>query len=209
VAVAQRRQRQKAELRRQILDAARAIVVREGFGGLSMRKIAEQIEYSPGTIYLHFSGRDELAHELCREGFVELLTFMAPALAEREPLARLRAIGRRYVEFGLTHQETYRMIFMEDPKYSTEILGLHKRDDPDDPGWQAFGLLRATIEQLVDNGTFRAMDANAAAEATWAWVHGIVSLRLVCPESLFDTQADELLELATETLVRGYSAAGS
>ena len=56
--IVERKERQKAELREQILDAARAIVLAEGFDALSMRKIADAIEYSPATIYLHFASRD-------------------------------------------------------------------------------------------------------------------------------------------------------
>ena len=49
-----RRARQKAQLRQEIVDAAREILAREGYGQLSMRKVAERIEYSPTAIYLHF-----------------------------------------------------------------------------------------------------------------------------------------------------------
>ena len=65
----ERREREKAEFRQIVLDAARQIVLEEGFDALSMRKIADAIEYAPGTIYLYFESRDAIAFELCRGGF--------------------------------------------------------------------------------------------------------------------------------------------
>ena len=65
--VNERRERQKGLLRQEILDAARDILVREGYDGLSMRKVAEQIKYSPTAIYLHFKDRDDLVFCVCEE----------------------------------------------------------------------------------------------------------------------------------------------
>ena len=75
----QRREREKAEFRDQVLAAARAIVLEEGFEALTMRKIADAVEYASGTIYLYFESRDEIAFELCRRGFDELLAALTPA----------------------------------------------------------------------------------------------------------------------------------
>ncbi len=55
-----RRRKHKEELRRAILDAAREIFVRQGYESFSMRKLAEKIEYSPGSVYLHFKNKEEL-----------------------------------------------------------------------------------------------------------------------------------------------------
>src|SRR5690348_6097369 len=68
-----RRQKHKAELRTQILVAARQIFVREGYENFSMRKLAQRIEYSPGSIYLHFKNKEELFESLVEESFERLL----------------------------------------------------------------------------------------------------------------------------------------
>src|SRR5579871_3075815 len=121
--IAERKHRQKQALRERILDAARRIVVREGFDALSMRKIADAIEYSPATLYLHFASRDEIAHALCAEGYAQLLQTFVPLAQIADPAERLRALGRAYVAFGVEHPETYRLIFMEDPSYTGAALG--------------------------------------------------------------------------------------
>jgi AcrR family transcriptional regulator len=121
--IAERKNRQKQALRERILDAARRIVMREGFAALSMRKIADAIEYSPATLYLHFASRDEIARALCAEGYAQLLETFVPLAQIADPTARLKALGRAYVAFGVAHPETYRLIFMEDPSYTGAALG--------------------------------------------------------------------------------------
>lgn len=121
--IVERKSRQKQALRERILDAARRIVMREGFAALSMRKIADAIEYSPATLYLHFASRDEIAQALCAEGYAQLLATFVPLAQIADPAERLKALGRAYVAFGVAHPETYRLIFMEDPSYTGAALG--------------------------------------------------------------------------------------
>src|SRR6266702_7543409 len=90
---------------------------------LSMRKIADAIEYSPATLYLHCEGRDAIARALCAEGYAQLLASFEPLTAIADAAERLKAIGRAYVAFGVAHPETYRLIFMEDPSYTGAALG--------------------------------------------------------------------------------------
>ena len=181
--IAERKTRQKQELRERILDAARRIVMREGFGALSMRKIADAIEYSPATLYLHFESRDAIAHALCAEGYAQLLATFEPLVAIADPAERLKAIGRAYVAFGVAQPETYRLIFMEDPSYTGAALvggeGAEHSDHSDD---KAFRLMVESIDALRAQGRLRAgPDSQVCAEAFWATMHGIVALHLTCP----------------------------
>ena len=121
--ITERKTRQKQALRERILDAARRIVVREGFAALSMRKIADAIEYSPATLYLYFASRDEIARALCTDGYAQLLATFEPLAQIADPAERLRALARAYVGFGVAHPQTYRLIFMEDPTYMGAALG--------------------------------------------------------------------------------------
>ena len=89
--VQERRAREKKELRQGILDAAREMFVRDGFENVSMRKIAEKIEYSPTTIYLYFQDKADLLDCLCEETFAKLLkkqNILDQTIAD--PLERLR-----------------------------------------------------------------------------------------------------------------------
>ena len=199
---AARREREKAEFREEVLAAARAIVLEDGFAALTMRKIADAVEYAPGTIYLYFESRDAIAFELCRRGFEELLAALLPAAAIADPVERLRELGVRYVRFGIDRAETYRLIFMEDAKYSTAIFA-KKSEDADSPGLRALGLLVAAFDELRAQGRL-AIEATSQelAETIWASVHGIVSLTCTYA-NLPMTVATRLLEIQTLALFEG------
>jgi AcrR family transcriptional regulator len=196
--IAERKERQRAELREQILRVARDMVMREGFAALSMRKLADAVEYAPATLYLHFENRDAIARELCVRGFQDLLAMLEPAAAVEEPVERLSGIAEAYVRFGLEQPETYRLLFMEDPKLSTALFS-----DAEGAGPRSFAVLGRAFEDLKAAGRL-AEDADPArlAEVLWAGMHGIVSLRLTCA-GFRHSPPDELARVLVTTLVHG------
>src|SRR5208282_2988908 len=99
--VKERREREKSETRDKILDAARELFITEGYEGVSMRRVADKIEYSPTAIYVHFADKNELFHELCRQDFARLQQAVVPSDMPKDPLERLRQIGRNYIQFGV------------------------------------------------------------------------------------------------------------
>src|SRR5207247_4153004 len=100
--VQERKARQKENLRQEILDAARELFVREGIENVSIRKIAERIEYSPGTIYLYFNDKAEILQTLCQETFSKLQQKMQAIKDDTaDTLGSLRRGMRTYIEFGL------------------------------------------------------------------------------------------------------------
>jgi AcrR family transcriptional regulator len=196
----QRRERAKAEFREEVLAAARRVVLDEGFDALSMRKIADAIEYAPGTIYLYFDSRDAIAIELCRRGFAEFLAALAPAISISDPRDRLRELGRRYVQFGLENPQTYRLIFMERPEF-LEAVFVEK--DELNPGDRALQILINAFEELRASGGLRSQaESLALAESLWAAVHGVVSLKLLC-KSYPRTDAHTLERVVTEAMLDG------
>jgi AcrR family transcriptional regulator len=181
--ITERKARQKADLRARILEAARAIVLADGFTGLTMRKIAQAIEYSPGTLYLHFAGRDEIAQELCVGGFRELAAVLTPVAAIAEPRARIEALAETYIRFGLDRPETYRLIFMVDPTIvKAAVYDRPGAGGPDDPGAQAYGVIVGGFVALEAAGRLAPSAAPLVmADAFWSSLHGVVSLKLTCP----------------------------
>src|SRR5262245_539357 len=96
-----RKARQKQLLRQEILDAARDIFVKEGYDQLSMRRVADRIEYSPTAIYLHFKDKQDLVFNLCEETFGRLVRELETLEPGKDPIARLKQGLRCYVDFGL------------------------------------------------------------------------------------------------------------
>ena len=167
-------------LRIHILDAARAIVVREGFDALSMRKLAEIVGYSPASLYLHFASRDGIARALCVEGHAQLLAQMHAVDDVADPVERLKAMAHAYVAFGQAHPEIYRLIFMQNPAYTDAAF-----KDAASAGETALSMLTQTLAFLDKPVTM--------AETLWAVLHGIVSLGLTAAP-VFSASADTLID---------------
>jgi AcrR family transcriptional regulator len=178
--VRDRRARQKTLLRQQILDAAREILVREGYERLSMRRVAERIDYSPTAIYLHFKDKQDLVFSLCDETFAKLVRELETLPQEfADPLVRLRKGLERYIAFGLKHPDHYLPAFVLPPP---EDLDPKRRQDtmsPDSNGLKALGCLRDCIADGVRARKLRKVDPDIAARAAWAAIHGITSLLIV------------------------------
>src|SRR5438132_12349875 len=98
MSIQQRRAREKEDLRGEILDAARALFVKEGYESVSIRKIADKIEYAPGTIYLYFRDKAEILDRICEETFAKLLLKMNAIKQDTAPpLDKLRRGLRTYI----------------------------------------------------------------------------------------------------------------
>src|ERR1700682_3848534 len=108
----ERRAREREEIRSVILDAARELFVSDGYDAVTMRRIADRIEYSPTAIYFHFKDKQTLLQELCDTDFGALAHEFQKIARIADPVDRLRQIGRAYVEFGLAYPNHYRLMFM-------------------------------------------------------------------------------------------------
>ena len=115
--IKERHERDREAVRRGILDAARELFVAEGYQNVSIRKIAERIEYSPAAIYGYFPSKDDLFFALAEQGF-RLLGDPADLvnlekMRSLEPLDRLRAIFWRVYEFSREHPQYFALMFVD------------------------------------------------------------------------------------------------
>src|SRR5262245_66289109 len=102
--IKERQERDREAVRRAILDAARELFVAEGYRNVSIRKIAEKVEYSPAALYSYFPSKDDLFFALAAEGFRKLLEFTHdPAIATADPLTAIRHGFLRYYQFSRAH----------------------------------------------------------------------------------------------------------
>src|SRR5580700_7331729 len=113
--IKERHERDREAIRRAILDAARELFVAEGYQQVSIRKIAERIEYSPAALYAYFPSKDDIFFALAEEGF-RLLSRMALREDDGvhlEPLARVRGFFWRLYEFSREHPESFALMFID------------------------------------------------------------------------------------------------
>jgi AcrR family transcriptional regulator len=196
------RRKHKEELRGLILDAAREIFVHHGYESFSMRKLAEKIEYSPGSVYLHFKNKEELFECLVDESFARLLETLS-ALRNgkkmQDPLEELKKGMWAYVEFGLRNPNDYRFAFMLRPPMEKRPHKVHG----------AFESLRRIVGRCVEEKRFRAVDVETTSQAIWASAHGITSLLIQRPAFPWVARKKliaQIINIAVDGLVAGVSA---
>jgi AcrR family transcriptional regulator len=173
----ERREREKADTRQRILDAARDLFVRDGFEATTMRALADAIEYTPTAIYHHFPSKEALLFELCATDFRTLAHVFQKIGQVEDPVERLNRIGEAYVDFGLRYPAHYRFMFMAArPAVDPEQSGLHKGDPSED----AYAFLRDTVTEIIVSGRFKPeySDPEEVAQMLWSAVHGVVSIQI-------------------------------
>src|SRR3954467_318914 len=115
--IKERQERDREAVRRSILDAARDLFVAEGFQNVSIRKIAERIEYSPAAIYGYFPSKDDIFFALAEEGFHLLGNPAAMTeqqkLAGLPPIARVRSIFWHLYEFSRDQPQYFALMFLD------------------------------------------------------------------------------------------------
>lgn len=198
--VKERRARQKRFLRQEILDAASELFVREGYENVSMRRIAEKIEYSPTTIYLYFKDKAELLENVCRETFDRLVKRLSKILQQPgDPVECLKRGLIAYIQFGLENPHHYRATFMMPIPDDLDEKAMHESNSP---GMQAFSFLRRGISECIEKGKMPAKDVELASQELWAGIHGLTSL-LIVHESFPWVGRDRLIHSMVDTLVAG------
>jgi AcrR family transcriptional regulator len=163
-----RRARERRQLRARILDAARELLAAGGYDAVTVRRVADRIEYTPPTIYRHFADKAALVREICDATWGGLRAELARLAAVRDPVERMARIGAAYVEFGLTHPNVYRVSLLRPP-----------RDPPAGGCWSAevHGALRAAAEEAFRAGRLdpSCRDPALVAQVLWQSLHGIVA----------------------------------
>jgi AcrR family transcriptional regulator len=172
VGSARRRARARENLRRAILDAARELFATEEYEAVSLRRIAEKIEYSPAAIYLHFQDKKEILFHLIDEGFA-LLSARLETVRVADPVERLRQGAAVYFDFAFTQPHYYRLMFQLQNKELGELMPRCRMAE------EAFSFIRRAVSEAMENGQFAAAPPEPIVSHTiWASLHGAASLVL-------------------------------
>ena len=186
--ISERKEKQKTEIRKMILDASMKLFVEQGFENVSIRKIADLIEYSPTTVYLYFKDKDDILFNLHELGFQKMAEYNEGLWDIKNPLMRLHKMGENYIKFGISHPEFYDIMFiMRAPMQAIE----NTMECEWKSGDTALGRLKDTIREGMDKGLIVKGDVDAVSMVIWSMVHGLVSLsirdrfnKLVPPEAV-------------------------
>lgn len=171
MAIEDRKQREKEQMRKLILDAAKEIFLEKGYYQTSIRNIADKIEYSPGTIYLYFKEKDEIFYNLHNESFGMLFEKFAPLAMVQDPFERLKAMGRLYMDFAFNNKDLYSLMFiMSAPMNILEDACDWKM------GNRVFDTLVHTLNECQQKGLFAGKDLQTLSFMIWSGLHGMCAL---------------------------------
>ena len=169
-----------------------------------MRALASALGYSPATLYRYFRSKHELIREVALQGFARLEEAVEASAGIADPGEAVADSMRRYIQFGLSNPQLYRLMFQEFP-----IENYSERE------FAHFGLLWAFGRSLhvrgIDAHVFAAGDPDAETAATWAMMHGFVQLtlsqRLPSPAAEHSGRLGALRDAVIESRLRGLRCA--
>jgi AcrR family transcriptional regulator len=203
----ERRERERLETRGRILDAARELFVELGYDAVTMRKVAEKAEYSATAIYHHFDDKKDLLRELCDQDFRQLASRFTEFAGVADPIEKLRAVGRAYIDFGLAFPNHYRLMFMTAHEVMDSCESHLKKGVPEE---DAYAFVRQAVEQCIAAKRFRPelSDVDLVTQAFWAAGHGVASLIIAKGKDPWcEWRApEEIARVLVENVIRGMEA---
>lgn len=167
--------RLKEETRTNILDAALNIAQNEGWQAVSMRKIADQIEYTAPIIYEYFPNKEGILLELTRKGYLILTKNIRAARDKyQNPKDKMDAMWLAYWDFAFEHHEFYRLMYGVDMVCSTSNSSIPEMDN-------LYAVITEVIESMFDSKPVSGNDICIKYHTCWSIIHGLISINLILP----------------------------
>jgi AcrR family transcriptional regulator len=171
----ERKQKEREELRDLILASARNLFVKNGVEQTTIRNIADAIEYSVGTVYKHFRDKNAILHALHIQGFQDLGGQFVVLTHVKDPMERLRTMGKVYIKFAQEQPDMYDLMFnLKAPMEFLETIHQQEWNE----GKATFGALRTTVKECMDQGHFKGHQLEPLSFLIWSCVHGMCSLEI-------------------------------
>lgn len=169
--IAERKFRERIAMRKLILEAAWDLYLQEGLEHTTMRKIAEKIDYSPTTIYLHYQSKNAILYEMQKMAFDMLLRFLYSNYVKENPYLKLKNLGKAYIEFGVKYPKYYELMFtirspMEGVDEEQSFKNFH----------ETYAFMLGIMTSCISTGKVKYMDPVTALLQFWGILHGLTSL---------------------------------
>jgi len=201
----QRRSREKDQRKRQILAAARRLLLEKGLHGVSVNQIAQAAELGVGTLYFYYAGKEAIFAGLQVEGLDRLQRRIRKACADGTAEQRLKAAARAYWNFSQTHREYYDIIsyFLSVP---VTLFPPPIKQRIDRCGRRILDAIAAVVDQGRAQGCFGAADSFRAAVMFWAMLHGLMQfgkleatvMEGIGPQQMMDFAVERFIEALKE-----------
>lgn len=196
--IAERKIRQKEEVRCSILRAAWQLVEQEGWQALSIRKIAEAIEYSVPVIYDHFQNKEAILLEFTKRGF-QLLNdqLLAAKETHKKPHKQLEAMAYTYWQFAFAHKEYYQLMYglgmpsCETVKQISELSTFTE-------------LILSPVRELIAGSGQPNTDPYLKLHTFWSMLHGLISINMMGKEGERDEMNKMVLKDFINSFITGF-----
>lgn len=186
-------------LREDILEVSRTLLVKNGFGKMSMRKIAKRAGVSATSIYLHFQNKDELLLGLIESSIAKLAAALEKNLSDSDDsITKLEKMSQAFVDFALDNPQEYEIIYMvrpeEMPKFPKEKFQQIRK---------IYELLADIIAEGKRKGVLMVDDPLMSAYMIWAQLHGVASVII---SRRLDTRipSDEFISQSVDHIIQGF-----
>ena len=190
----ERQERDRQRIRKAILDAARDLFINEGYAKVSMRRIADRIEYSPAAIYSYFPAKDDIFFALAEEGFRLLADHVLTSVSRLgDPLERVRRGLWAFYEFSKTYPEHFALMFLD-----RSVPNLSQDFQRFEFFQETTARAEADVRACMDRGHFsKTLDPAAALHVLWVGMLGAATIGLaqrLAPGEDPDALAHDILE---------------
>lgn len=175
MSTAERKAREKEALKMLILKGAKKLFLERGIEQTTIRNIADEIDYSVGTVYVYFKDKNAILHDLHSIGFQELGGYFTELFAIKDPMERLRKMGFTYLKFAMENSEMYDLMFIV--KAPMEFIESTEKEAWTE-GADTFNALKKTVEECRNEGHFEGHSLEALSFMIWSLVHGMCCLEI-------------------------------
>ena len=195
-----RRDREKSQMKDMIIKAAAQIIVTEGYDKLSVRKLANQIEYSPAIIYHYFKNKDEIVNQIMRQGHQQLLTALSEGQSEKAlPEDRLKILTRKYIATALKHPDQYLAIQMNKSPAILEFTSyLFEGASEKKP---ALIVLTQAVRDICQGQNKSESKIEMTAQIIAASTLGLIT-KLILEKDINENRKQQLIDTFTDSVVK-------
>jgi AcrR family transcriptional regulator len=197
--MARRSEHSQEQIKEMVLVAAETIVVEDGFNALTVRKIAMEIGYTVGSIYMVFANMNDLATHVKARTLDELAKQLSDCVPDGGIEQHIQDLAETYVNFAAQHFNRWRMIFDAQSGETTPEWYQQKIE-------QLFAIVEILFKQLTSGSSD--IQSRLAARTLWSGVHGICILSLTAKPQPDDIDACKLsVDLLVNTFIQGWKVA--
>lgn len=193
--ILERKQRQSEAVKATILDQSWQIVEENGWQGLSIRKIADAIEYSTQVVYRHFESKDAIIEEFTKQGFDLLAKQLQKARkSQKDPSEQLTAISKAYWKFAFDHMKYYQIMFGLGIPTCEMISSIDEMKKVSD-------VMLISIDLVIKSGKNPEADSMLKLGTFWSILHGLVAIEMISVNN-YSEYAEKILDDAVTGFIK-------